>query len=930
MHTTYSLPLVLISLLTAIGASYIALDLTGRTVAARGRLRSYWLAGGAFNMGTGIWAMHYIGMLALRVEVPVRYDVPTVLLSLIAAIAASLVAFLLVTQERLGWMRAVLGSLVMGGGIATMHYVGMAAMHVSATTTWEWPIVLASIVLAVAVSFVALVLTFRLRTETRQFAPRKLFAALVMGLAVASMHYTGMAAARWTVDRSILLPSGAIEITTLGIAGIIAVTFLIFAFAVTLSIVDRQLSVRAFALRAFALRESERRYRLLFQRSLTGHFRSTRDGRLLECNEAFAQIFGYDSVEQCIARVMQEAHASPTERAGFLQQLDVKGAVVQVERELRRQDGTKVWILEHATLLREVERGVEVIEGTIIDITERKRTGEALAQAAAAAESANRAKSDFLANMSHEIRTPMNGILGMTDVVLRTELSVQARDAIGVIQRSAEALMDIINDILDFSKIEAGKLELDPVEFDLRAVIDDAIRALAPRAHAKDLELTVNLASGFPRRVVADGGRIRQILLNLLGNAVKFTERGEVAVRAETETAADGAVTLHLSIRDTGIGIPKEKQEAVFAAFTQADASTTRRYGGTGLGLAITSHLVELMRGRIRVESEPGVGSTFHVHLPIVVGDEAASAPAPSGLVDLRGTSVLVVDDNATNRRILEDTLVHWGLRPTLVDSGRAAIDALRQAQATGRPFGLVLLDVQMPDMDGFDVAQEIAKRPEIQGVTIMMLSSVGEQADSARLRSAGIHAFLTKPVRPSLLLDSILALGVRAHATGPPVARPAAQPAAPPVAQPVAQPNPRAGGRCFSVLLAEDNPVNQLVARAILAAGGHSVAVAGTGREAVELSSRTPFDLILMDVQMPEMDGREATAAIRAREATEGGHVPIIALTASAMEVDRTDALAAGMDGFLTKPIRYDEFLEQVERAVPPGTSLRERGART
>ncbi len=914
MHATYSLPLVLVSLLTAIGASYIALDLTGRTVAARGRLRRYWLAGGAFNMGTGIWAMHYIGMLAMRIEVPVRYDVPTVLLSLLAAIASSLVAFLLVTGERLGWPRAVLGSLVMGGGIATMHYVGMAAMHVSATTTWEWRIVVASIALAVAVSFVALVLTFRLRAERRQFAPRKLVAALVMGLAVASMHYTGMAAARWAADPSIPLPSNAIVITTLGVAGIVAVTFLIFAFAVTLSIVDRHLTVRA-----VALRESERRYRLLFQRSLTGHFRSTRDGRLLECNEAFAGIFGYDSVEQCIARVMQEAHASPTERAGFLQQLDVKGAVVQAERELRRHDGTRVWILEHASLRRDEGSGAEIIEGTIIDITARKLADEALAHAVAAAESANRAKSEFLANMSHEIRTPMNGILGMTDVVLRTELSRPQRDALGVIQRSAESLMEIINDILDFSKIEAGKLDLDPVEFDLRAVIDDAVRALAPRAHEKHLELTVNLAFGFPRRVVADGGRIRQILLNLLGNAVKFTERGEVAVRAETETAADGAVTLHLSIRDTGIGIPKEKQQAVFAAFAQADASTTRRYGGTGLGLAITSHLIELMRGRVTLESEPGVGSTFHVHLPVLVGDEGTSAPSPLALADLRGTSVLVVDDNATNRQILEDTLIHWGLRPTLVDGGRAALDALRQAESAGRPFGLVLLDVQMPDMDGFDVAQEIAKHPEIQGATIVMLSSVGEQADTARLRSAGIHAFLTKPVRQGLLLDSILAHGVREHPSGPRVARPATQP--------VAHPSVRAAGRIFRVLIAEDNPVNQLVARAMLEAGGHSVAVAATGRETVELSGKTPFDLILMDVQMPEMDGREATIAIRAREAREGGHIPVIAVTASAMEVDRTEALASGMDGFVTKPIRYEEFLDEVERAVPLGTSLRERG---
>jgi CheY-like chemotaxis protein len=494
--------------------------------------------------------------------------------------------------------------------------------------------------------------------------------------------------------------------------------------------------------------------------------------------------------------------------------------------------------------------------------------------------------------------------------MLRTDLVPEQRETLEIIKLSADSLMDIINDILDFSRVEAGRLELDPIAFDLRTLVDDAVRTLAPRAHLKDLELICDVASDVPQRVVGDPGRIRQVLLNLLGNALKFTTEGEVEVRATTESTADEQAVVHLSVRDTGIGIPADKQAAIFEAFTQADASTTRRFGGTGLGLTISAHLIGLMGGTITVESEAGKGSTFHARIPVRVLPQTSEFPAPVALADLRGVPVLVVDDNATNRRILDETLRHWGLVPTLVDGGRVALDALERAHAAGRPFAIVLLDFQMPDMDGFEVAAAIKDHSELCGTTIMMLSSVGSRGDGKRCREVGVRAYLTKPVRQSILLDALRFIGG----------------AAPPTAPLITKHSLREAPRSLRVLIAEDNPVNQMVAAKMLEARGHTVAVASTGRAAVELSGREAFDLILMDVQMPEMDGREATAAIRLREGKLGGRLPILAVTASAMEGDREACLAAGMDGYVSKPIRYDSFVEEVERVMAVSVPVGDR----
>ena len=663
-----------------------------------------------------------------------------------------------------------------------------------------------------------------------------------------------------------------------------------------------------------ALRESEQRTRLLLDSTAEAIYGLDLHGQCTFSNRAALRLLGYADVSELLGRSMHDlthhTHANgsryPASECPVSETLSTGMASHSDMEVMWRSDGTS-FPAEYWSYPVEREGQVVGAVVTLIDITARRAAQQAMLAAKEAAESANRAKSEFLANMSHEIRTPMNGIIGMTELALDTPLNHEQREYLQLVRSSADSLLRIINDVLDFSKIEAGRLDLDQTDIDLPGLVNQTLKTLAIRAHKKGLELSSRVAPDVPQMLSGDPDRLRQILVNLVGNAIKFTHKGSVVVDVAPETSGPEAdpFRLHFIVRDTGIGIPVEKQQIIFEAFSQVDGSTTRHYGGTGLGLTITKRLVRMMGGKVWVESRLGEGSTFHFTLKLAPPQKNRSGPNLRS-AELESLHVLIVDDNETNRMILDEMLKNWRMVPTLADSGEAALMAMRWARDQGNSFRLVLLDGHMPGMDGFEVARRIKSDPSLAGATIMMLTSDRQVGDAARCREIGIKVYLVKPIGQSDLLDGIInALGTQMLDS----------------ASAVLPDKGVKSMRSLRLLLAEDNPVNSHLALTLLRKWGHEIVLATNGREALEVLENAGFkgfDAVLMDVQMPEMDGMEATAAIRAREKTLGFHVPIIGVTAHAMKGDRERCLEGGMDGYVSKPIRPETLLSELARLVP------------
>ena len=655
------------------------------------------------------------------------------------------------------------------------------------------------------------------------------------------------------------------------------------------------------------------------------------DGSIRMVNQAVLDLLGY-SEDDLIGKPFETIVDGAESDISTTDDLIKQGSVRSVERVYRAKDGTKIPVLFSSSVMRDEQGRFQGLVCVARDITERKQVEQELKRAKEAAEeanirlretnkhleeatifaremaaqarAANAAKSEFLAMMSHEIRTPLNGILGFSQLLLDDPtLQGEQRDFVNTIYSSGTALLGIINDILDFSKIEAGKMELESIDFDLVSVVESIGDVLGPKAAEKGLELMCYVDPEVPTRLRGDPGRLRQMLLNLAGNAVKFTEEGEVIVRARLVRESKNTATIRFEVKDTGIGIPKDRLSIIFDRFTQVDATTTRRYGGTGLGLAIVKRFVEMMGGEIGVESEVGKGSTFHFTIEFPV-EQGRVDPLASVDVDVAGMRVLIVDDNSTTRKLLVEMANSWGMKPDAVESGREALEALSQAAQEGNPYSLAIIDSRMPGMDGFGLVERLRKRPEIPPPTTIMLTSAGKAGDGARCRELGISAYLMKPVKKADLWEAIrLALGSKSQDGKSSTL--------------ITQHLLRENRRRLKILVAEDSPVNMKLIVRLLEKRGHTVIQATNGQEALTAYERYPIDVILMDVQMPEMDGFEATEAIRIKERATGRHIPIIAMTAHAMKGDRERCLQAGMDAYVAKPIRAGELFETIESVV-------------
>ena len=912
---SYDPVLVVLSYGVATLASFTALSFAWRVAHSDGRAALRWLIGGGTGMGAGIWSMHFIGMLAYHAGMAVQYDPVLTSASVLVAVVCSTLALRIGTRPGLSLTGIAKSGVVLGGGISGMHYLGMASMEMDAVIQYDPALVGASVVVGITAASAALWIFSHLSALPAPRVNLTLGAALVMGLAVCGMHYTGMAAAT-------MVPLSTHAPATAGSAGWLAFgvgigTVLILCTALIALLLDyrfamyRQTEARLETLvqaRTAELARKEELLRTVMDSLPDPIVVSDAAGRPLLHNLASARERGFETVDAALSA----SGSGDAQDDLFTEVVQTARPILNHERE-DRLNGEARWVLDTRVPLLG-DGGVSGVVQVCRDVTAQKQAKAALVAAKEAAEASTRSKSEFLANMSHEIRTPMNGVIGMTSLLLDTDLDTEQKDFVETIRTSGDALLTIINDILDFSKIEAGKIDMEIAPFDVRDCTESALDLVAQTAANKGVELAYVIEEGVPGRVVGDVTRVRQVLVNLLSNAVKFTAEGSVCVRVDADPVdveAGGQTMLRFAVEDTGVGIPDDKLEFVFESFSQADASTTRRFGGTGLGLTISRRLVDMMGGEMSVESEEGVGSTFRFSVSAEVAASERRVFLRPDHPALKGRRVLIVDDNRVNREILTRLAERWGMPADTHTSGADAVRAATVALREGRPYDAVLLDMQMPGMDGLAVARALQDLlQEAPPVTVMLTSINWDASHREAARAAGIHEVLYKPTKPALLYDAL----VHSFSESSPGPAPSAQ-----TVVPDAAPAPEAESG-LRVLLAEDNLVNQKVAVRTLERLGYRADVVADGLEVLDALRQHSYDVILMDVQMPNLDGLETTARIRSEwPADDQPH--IVALTANAMEGDRDRCLSAGCDAYLPKPLDRKALADVLEAIVPPDT---------
>jgi two-component system sensor histidine kinase/response regulator len=924
-HGTYEPWLVGISVAIAILAAFVALSISSRMVAATSwRGRAAWASAGALSMGGGIWSMHFIGMLAFSLPCGIGYEPLGTLLSMIPGILASGVALHVISRvSDPGPKRLIAGAILFGAGIGAMHYAGMAAMRPDALLRYDPRLVAVSVVVAVVLAFISLEVRFQLRRRRASDMVATSAAAAIMGLAVSGMHYTAMQA-------SVFFPIMGLQATGV-VLPVLIMVWLITVISVLIAVITLVASVagRQWEL-ASGLKAEVGRRRTLEQEAQGGRARLQaifdavadaivtidRSGRILQWSSGAQRIFGYpqeEAVGADLTILMPAQHRSCHDGyvASFLRTRDAK--IIGISRELTaiRKDGTEFPI---ELTVSEVRDGNEIFfTGILRDITDRKRVEAELIRAREQAEAASLAKSQFLATMSHEIRTPMNGVLGMANLLASTALNDRQRQLVEKVSGSGQALLSIINDILDFAKIEAGKFELSALPFDPREVIDELGDLFSERCTVKGIEFVYYVAEEVPSRLVGDPARLRQILVNLIGNSVKFTERGEVLVEVSLARNAQDDVVLNFTVEDTGIGIDPEQCARVFESFHQVDGSMTRARGGSGLGLAITRQLVELMDGNITVESELGRGSRFAFSAHFKPSPQADIPREPRHLI--HPMRVLLADANAVSAHIISLYLANWQVDTTVVSTIEEAEVAYHEAIAADEAFNVAILDVKNHGNVAVEFAKAVRAEVETRRTEIILLASLDGYVADSSLEACDAVAVLPKPLRPSDLFNALVSVSaqngqrdVMSHA----------------VRRKGRAERPNFAAR---ILIAEDNAVNQEVATGMLEAMGCRTVSAPNGRAAFRLFAQEKFDAVLMDCEMPIMDGIEATRRIREVEAmaqalpdgTPNRRTPIIALTAHALNEVRQKCLAVGMDDFLVKPFDDRQLAETLLRWLVP-----------